>query len=799
MTGDVIGPYRLLAPIGKGAMGEVWRARDERLDRLVAVKLLPPDLAGDPERRARMLREARAAAAVAHGNVVTLYDIVQADGRDVLVMELVDGHTVADILRRDGAPPLERGLGWLIALTDALRAAHGRGILHRDIKAANVMVTTAGQVKVLDFGLAKLGEGFGEGRLTDTVSDPVSVSVSDPASVSVSETVSASAPVPASASASVSVADTVAAAGSGSGSGSGSAGKASSEYATRAGTLLGTPMYMAPEQIAGAAPDERTEVFSVGVLAYEVIAGKPPFRARSIEDLFAEISRGQAPRLGDPVPGVVADVVAKAVAHDRDARWASMDALHGALVAAREELFGRRASKWPWLAAAAMVLGLLVAGMVWWMQRPAPARPGDAYVQRALDEYDVFYGDKALSSLRAALRVDPTHPRAMAYVVLFGGTAADRADAVKQARALVERSGGKDQRLLRAIIALDERGPAAAREELIAGGGAADHELRFWAAELAFRAGAYDVALPAYRELYAAKTRRFRGRVFDHYSAVLLLADEPAVAVEVGARYHQAYPGEADAVGVHATTLAAAGQLDQALALAEEAAALSRGEDTLAGLAKVRALRNEPELAIPLYVESLAMAPPPRRPLRRAALALLQWMKGDGAAAEATVAPCLPGGADAALSTRAACLLVAAVVLPAGDPRIDVARAQLEALDAAATPTLPAYGNPAALAALVRARQRFTAGGCIGPRPAPPADLAAAAIERDLAVPIDFYAAYHVPFFATWAICERAWLAHATGDTARARALLEPVAARAPGRWWLTDDVAALAGSPAAP
>lgn len=103
MTGDVIGPYRLLAPIGKGAMGEVWRARDERLDRLVAVKLLPADLAGDPERRARMLREARAAAAVAHGNVVTLYDIVQADGRDVLVMELVDGHTVAELLRRTAA------------------------------------------------------------------------------------------------------------------------------------------------------------------------------------------------------------------------------------------------------------------------------------------------------------------------------------------------------------------------------------------------------------------------------------------------------------------------------------------------------------------------------------------------------------------------------------------------------------------------------------------------------------------------------------------------------------------------
>ena len=329
---------------------------------------------------------------------------------------------------------------------------------------------------------------------------------------------------------------------------------------------------------------------------------------------------------------------------------------------------------------------------MWWLQRPPPSRPGDAYVARALDEYDVFYNDKALSSLRAALRVDPTHPRALAYVVLFGGTDADRADAVKRARALVDRvPAGKDQRLLRAIIALDERGPAAAREALGPGG---DHELAFWSAELAYRAGAYELALPGYRELYAAGTRRFRGRIFDHYSAVLMWADDPAAAVDVGRRYHEAYPGEADAVGVHATTLALAGDLDQALALAEEAAALSRGEDTLAGLAKVRALRHEPELAIALYSESLAMAPPSRRPLRRAALALLQWMQGDTAAAT-TVAPCLPGGADAAIHTRAACLFVAAVVLPPIDPRVEEAQRQLEALAAAATPTQPAYGDPA--------------------------------------------------------------------------------------------------------
>src|SRR5690606_14212990 len=338
-------------------------------------------------------------------------------------------------------------------------------------------------------------------------------------------------------------------------------------------------------------------------------------------------------------------------------------------------------------------------------------------------------------SLRAALRVDPTHPRALAYLVLFGGTDADRVEVLAAARALVDTlPGGKDQALLRAVIALDERGPLAARDALLAAG--ADPELAFWAAEMAFRAGAYELALPAYRDLYQANARRFRGRIFDHYSAVLLWADEPATAVEVGRRYHDAYPGEADAVGVHATTLAIAGELDQSLALAEEAATWSRGEDTLAGLGKVRALRNELAQARQLYGDSLAMAPPARKPLRRAALGLLAWIEGDQAAADAAVAPCLPGGADAKIHTRAACLFVAGVVAPAGDASVAQAIAELDALAAAATPTRPAYGAPASLAAILRARQRFAGGGCLGPRTPPAAELDAPAIERDLAGPI---------------------------------------------------------------
>ncbi len=162
VPGDLVGPYRFISQLGHGAMGEVWRARDERLDRYVALKVLPAALRhgarADIESRARMMREARRSAAiyVTPGNVATLFDIIAYEGGDVLVMELVEGRTLADVLRRDGPPPLDRALAWIAAIADALAAAHARGILHRDIKAANVMIANDGGVKVLDFGLAKL-------------------------------------------------------------------------------------------------------------------------------------------------------------------------------------------------------------------------------------------------------------------------------------------------------------------------------------------------------------------------------------------------------------------------------------------------------------------------------------------------------------------------------------------------------------------------------------------------------------------------------------------------------------------
>ncbi len=182
---------------------------------------------------------------------------------------------------------------------------------------------------------------------------------------------------------------------------------------------------------------------------------------------------------------------------------------------------------------------------------------------------------------------------------------------------------------------------------------------------------------------------------------MLLYLDQPDEALAIGKLYRDAFPGEADAVGVYATTLAAAGKLDEAVAAAEDAVRLSEGEDTLAGLAKVLALRGDHARAKELYQRALDKAGPSRRPLRRAALAMLQWIDGDLDLARATVAPCLPGGADDAARERGACLFVAGVIDPANAEPI---AAQLDALAAAATPTAPAYGAPRSLAALVRAR-----------------------------------------------------------------------------------------------
>jgi hypothetical protein len=774
--GDVIGKYRVLSQLGKGAMGEVWRARDERLDRYVALKVLPAELAGDPERRARLLREARAAAAIRHVNVVTLFDIVEDRTGDLLVMELVEGRTLADVLRKDGPPPLETALRWIEGVADALVTAHARGILHRDIKAANIMVTSDGGIKVLDFGLAKLRDDSG----------PSGASLTMPA-LPAAKSVALDATMPSQPGATS--ADAVALDAT-------QASNSDDSYKTHAGSLLGTPLYMAPEQIAGSLPDEKSEVFSVGVLAYEILAGKPPYTATSMDVLFRQITSDAPPPLDD-VPDPVAAIVRRALEKEPSARFATMLALRDAVATERKRRFAPPARRWP-LAVAALVLAAGGVTGVWWMrsQREAPALPGDRYVKRALEEYNVFYNDKALSSLRAALREAPDHPRANAYMILFGGAHDDdRAAAIAAARrahpTTAERS--KDRALLDAALAFTERGAGAAKAALLAAGATRDRELAFWAAELDYRSGDYQAARDGYAALLAEPAPQFRGRIYDHYSSVLIYFDEPAEALRVGTLYRDAFPGEADAVGVYATTLAIAGKLDEAAVAAEDALRLNEGEDTLAGLAKVLALRGDRARAKQLYQQSIERAGTARRPIRRAALALLQWIDGETELARQTVAPCRaatkagPTASEAGARERGACLFVAGVIDPA---QADAVAQELDALAAEAMPTRPAYGAPAALAQLVRARTQFFGGACIvDPTRADVATPAGAIDEAAYDVPLDFYAAYHVPFFATWTVCEKAALLASRGDRVAAANALRAVAMKAPGRSWLDDEL----------
>jgi serine/threonine protein kinase len=787
-SGELIGPYRLVSQLGKGAMGEVWRARDERLDRYVALKVLPTDAADDIERRARMVREAKAAAAIRHTNVVTLFDIVEHAGDDILVMELVEGRTLSEALRKDGAPELEVALRWIEGIADALVAAHGRGILHRDIKAANIMITNDGGVKVLDFGLAKLREGDAAFTSRPPVSRPppstsmnkIALDETMPSDTHVEQRPSALAATIGSAPVDRAIAT---------GDLDQTAVVASmtvdvASYRTHAGQLLGTPLYMAPEQVAGNFPDERSEVFSVGVLAHEILRGKPPYTATSMDQLFRQITDTPPPPLPN-VPERVVDVIARALEKNPTARYVSMREFRDAIAAERRRLFAPPARKWPLIAALAITLAGAGFAVWWWRaHRTPPASPGDTYVQRALEEYDVFYNEKALSSLRAALAAAPDHPRANAYMILFGASGGDRTTALaaaKRARPDTD-DHSKDRALLDAAVALTESGPGAARAALAAAGAESDRELAFWTAELDYRAGNYTAAHDEYKLLLDEPTQQFRGRIYDHYSSVLLYLDEPNEALAIGKQYRDAFPGEADAVGVHATTLAAAGKLDDAVAAAEEALRLNEGEDTLAGLAKVLALKGERGRARELYQRSLDRANSARRPIRRAALALLMWIDGDVDAAKATVTPCLPGGADASTRERGACLFVAGVVDPS---RAEVVEQELARLAADASAARPAYGSPTSLARLVRARARFFGGACVVDPKRPDAATTGAADPSDYDVPLDFYAAYHVPFFATWAVCEHAAALAARGDGRAAVDLLEQVSARAPNRTWI--------------
>src|SRR6266550_2365788 len=227
-TGTRLGPYEILSRLGAGGMGEVFRARDTRLQRIVAIKILPGDFAADAQLRLRFEREARSISQLNHPHICTVHDIGQHEGTVYLVMELVDGENLADRLAR-GAMPLPDALRYGAQIAEALDRAHRNGITHRDVKPGNIMITKEG-AKLLDFGLAK-----------------------EIISRSVAEVATEHKPL------------------------------------TQEGTIVGTVHYMAPEQLAGEAADARTDIFALGAVLYEMISGQRAFEGKSRTSVVAAI------------------------------------------------------------------------------------------------------------------------------------------------------------------------------------------------------------------------------------------------------------------------------------------------------------------------------------------------------------------------------------------------------------------------------------------------------------------------------------------------------------------------------
>jgi serine/threonine protein kinase len=320
-----LGPYEIDAAIGHGGMGDVYRARDTRLDRTVAIKVLSSALAAEAQARDRFEREARAISHISHPHICTLYDVGEHEGLRYLVMELLEGETLAQRLER-GALPIDQAIAFATQIADALDKAHRAGIVHGDLKPANVMVTRTG-VKLLDFGLATQRTAAPRTANTDATSTTI---VSQP------------------------------------------------------GTVLGTLQYLAPEQLEGKDADARSDIFAFGAVLYEMVTGRRAFDGHTPAGVIAAVMQHEPPpmtTLRPATPPAVAHIVSTCLAKDPDERWQHAGDLARELRwAAAVPAAGSAASAPPararlWMALAALFLISTIAAIAWaYRERPAPER-----------------------------------------------------------------------------------------------------------------------------------------------------------------------------------------------------------------------------------------------------------------------------------------------------------------------------------------------------------------------------------------------------------------------------------------
>jgi len=283
-AGSRLGPYEIIAPLGAGGMGEVYRARDSKLRREVALKVLPEAVSQDKRRLSRFEQEARAASALNHPNIITIYEIGRADQVSYIAMELVDGKTLRELISAPAPLPLRRAIGIAAQVAEGLAKAHAAGIVHRDLKPENLMVSKDGYVKILDFGLAKLTEPEASGH-------------------SVMPTLAGT--------------------------------------QTDAGTILGTVGYMSPEQASGLPLDFRSDQFSFGSILYEVLSGKKPFARDTGAETMSAIIRAEPEPLGNlrgDVPPPLRWIVERCLAKDPEERYASTRDLARDLAALRDHI-----------------------------------------------------------------------------------------------------------------------------------------------------------------------------------------------------------------------------------------------------------------------------------------------------------------------------------------------------------------------------------------------------------------------------------------------------------------------------